>query len=499
MHVSRSHLCGLFVAPLFVLTFCAPVCGASDSHVPAIISRFAGFEGRIEYTGHRSDVASAPLVQGTVFVSPSGFALRERSPRYTLDVDPDGAVLRTGPLTAHAADTLDADALVNPWAVAVAALSRGGLVAHGRLGWGTPNGIIVYTDTDGTRIAGMADASQAGRLEFTFAGWADVAGIAFPTRIVRVRNGVTDATFQIDRLDVTRGASKNLPSDQRSVQVANPVLRTRAAAAAAGNEPAARAAPAFPWHLVSLLFGSMLLAVAIVAWLRRDAFSAHRCAQLAADSRGWQSLAVPAFVSADGLLHIEGNDYRVGPEFFARAVEVQHSALFLRVSAPGITKAVVFPRRLPRPDFVGRRRHRPASRPAAAGLSLIETLVATAFFAVVLVGAVYPAITAIARADYVAAQKRAAILAIANALTDEEMACAYGTAAPTGTSTTTAGDFTITTTVTDVTGLNARNISVSASDASGRVLAAVATTVGPPVPPPGTNEVPPSPPPSFSN
>jgi Tfp pilus assembly protein PilV len=238
----------------------------------------------------------------------------------------------------------------------------------------------------------------------------------------------------------------------------------------------------------------MLLAIAIVAWLRRDAFVTRMCEQRAEDPRAWRSMSSAAYVNADGVLVLEGNDYRVGPEFFARSVEVQHSALFVRVSAPGLTRVLVLPRRLPRPAPARRRIRR---RTAARGLSLIETLAAVAFFAVVIVAAVYPTLIAVAQADLVAAHKRAALVAAANALTDEEQACAYGFAAPTGTTTTTVSGMTVVVTVTDSSVAGARDITVSSSDASGRVLATLATTVGPPVPPPGSVGPPhePAPPP----
>ena len=127
-----------------------------------------------------------------------------------------------------------------------------------------------------------------------------------------------------------------------------------------------------------------------------------------------------------------------------------------------------------------------SSNAHSAGLSVVETLVGTALFAVVMVGAVYPTLTAVARADHIAAQKRAAILAALNALTDEEVACAYGTSAPVGTSTQTIDGMTVTVDVAASIVANARDIRVTASDSSGFVLATLATTVGPPVPPPGS-------------
>jgi Tfp pilus assembly protein PilV len=329
-------------------------------------------------------------------------------------------------------------------------------------------------------------------LAFTFGAWGDVAGLAIPTRILRLRHGIADASFQIDRLDIIRDRSQNPPSLAAPAQAEAAAFPATTAVSTIGLT--APSTPPFPWRLMSTLFGFMLLAIAVVAWLRRDAFVTRMCEQRAEDPRAWRSISSAAYVNADGVLVLEGNDYRVGPEFFARSVEVQHSALFVRVSAPGLTRVLVLPRRLPRPAPARRRIRR---RTAARGLSLIETLAAVAFFAVVIVAAVYPTLIAVAQADLVAAHKRAALVAAANALTDEEQACAYGFAAPTGTTTTTVSGMTVVVTVTDSSVAGARDITVSSSDASGRVLATLATTVGPPVPPPGSVGPPhePAPPP----
>jgi Tfp pilus assembly protein PilV len=469
----------LLVAPLIVI-LCAPLFGvAAPSVVPPVLERFAGFAGRLEYAGHRTDMRDAPEVRGTAIIADGGFILDERTARYVLHADETGIVVRSGATVAHAADPLDADALVNPWAVAIAALAHGGLTPRGRGAWQTPKGLILYTEPNGS-VVGMTQG-PSGRLAFTFAAWGDVGGLAIPTRILRLRRGISDASFQIDRLDVVRDRLQTSPQLLSPWHAESAGLHaTPAASTLAAKAPSS---PPFPWRLMSTLFGFMLLGVAIVAWLRRDAFVMHMCHQRAEDPRAWRSVSSAAYVNADGVLVMEGNDYRVGPEFFARSVEVRHSALFVRVSAPGVTRVLVMPRRLPRPAPVRRRTRRSA---AARGLSLIETLVAVAFFTVVIVAAVYPALIAVAQADLVAAHKRAALIAAGNALTDEEQACAYGFTAPVGTTTTTVNGMTVVVTVTDSSVAGARDITVSSSDASGRVLAALATTVGPPVPPPGS-------------
>jgi len=460
--------------------------------VPGTLARFAHFAGRIQYSGHRTDVPTAPEVSGTVTIGDDGFILEERTSRYVLHADAAGAVVRSGAIAARAAQALDADALVNPWAIAMASLARGELSSRGHGAWQTNDGIIIYMDADGASVAGMT-AGQGGRLAFTFAAWGDVGGLAVPTRILRLRHGISDAAFQIDRLDIVRAGQPT--AGQIAIEQTQPA--NQAAPATVATQTILPDGPPFPLRLMLTMFGFMLLAVALVAWFRRDAFAVRLCRQRAEDARAWRGVASAAYVNADGVLQLEGNEYRVGPEFFSRSVEVQHSALFVRISAPGVTRAIVLPRRLPRP--VPPRRH-VRRHLTVHGLSLIETLVSVAFFAVVVVGAVYPSLVAVARADFVAAQKRAALVAAANALTDEEAACAYGQAAPTGVNTTTSNGMTVVVTVSNASVPGARDIVVSARDSAGEVLATLATTVGPPVPPPGLGGPPNTgaPPPSGS-
>ena len=482
--------CGVRIAPLLVPLLIAPPSWAAAAALaaappphPSILQRFAGFAGRIEYAGHRIDRVNAPEIEGTAVVADGGFAVNERGPTYELNATPDGVTVRAGALNLHASDPLDADVLVNAWTIAIAALARGEFLYRNATAWQTSFGIVVYTDGSGTSIVGMSGPDGV-RRAFTFSAWRDAGDAMYPARIVRLRNGVTDAMFQIDRFDIVRAnwdSSAARPA-RSTQQMREP---SDSAAARAGAPDALDWPPAripFPWLAVTTAFGCFLLAIAIVAWLRRDAFVMILCNRLSADPRAWRGTASAAYVDADGVLHFEGNAYRVGAEFFARSVEVRISPLFLRISAPGMTRVVVSPRLLPRP--VRRKRER---RALAAGFSIVETLVGMALFAIVIVGAVYPALTAVARADHLAAQKRAATLAALNALTDEEMACAYGTTAPLGTQTQTVNGLTITVAVTASSIADARDIRVTASDPSGFTLATLATTVGPPVPPPSSS------------
>src|ERR1017187_6010717 len=146
----HPRTCGLCVAPLLLLACCAPSYGAAlpsapPQPVPLVLARFAGFEGRITYAGHRADIVSAPEVTGAVTVSRNGFVIEERGPRYSLRADASGVVVRSAATFAPAADPLDAAAFFYPWAVALAALASGDFRACGPAGWRTPLGMTVYT------------------------------------------------------------------------------------------------------------------------------------------------------------------------------------------------------------------------------------------------------------------------------------------------------------------------------------------------------------------
>ncbi|MBV8366218.1 MAG: hypothetical protein JO194_06935 [Candidatus Eremiobacteraeota bacterium] len=475
---------GLRSAPLLIVAIGALLLLMSvqaDAAIPPVLARLTGFAGRMSYAGHRTDVANAPEVQGIASITGDAFVVDERAPGYALHADEHGVIVHTGSLAARSADALDADILINPWPIAVAALARGGLIERGPSRWEARDGFAVYVDRAGSAIDGLVPA-HAPRLAFAFGQWSEVAGVPAPLRIVRLRWGVQDAAFQIDRLEIVRAADRTDASGSARQPDSKPLAQRMAPL----ENASAHVAPPFPWRPVLTLFGLLALAIAIVAWSLRDAFAANVSVRSGKDPRGWNAAASAAYVGPDGVLLHEGNRYHVGAEFFSRPVEVQHSALFLRISAPGISKIVVLPRRLPR--FAPRTRR----RATAAGLSLIETLVSMAFFTAVIVAGVYPALTAVTRADFVASQRRAALAAVANALTDEEIACAYGNTAPTGTATTTVNGMTVTVTVNDSSAAGARDIVATAADANGNVLATLATTVGPPVPAPGSTPAPPS-------
>ena len=206
----HQHTCGPRVTAVIFATLCLQLGGGSAARgagVPPILERMSGFACRIDYMGHRSDVPSAPEVSGTARIGPDGFSLDEHAPNYTLHADAGGVVVRAGATTAQTTDPFDADVLINPWAVALAALSHGGLRQRNAGSWQTPNGVLVYFDPNGA-VAGLSNARDNG-LALTFSGWSDIAGVPVPTRIVRLRQGTQVATFQIDRLTLVRDAGRS--------------------------------------------------------------------------------------------------------------------------------------------------------------------------------------------------------------------------------------------------------------------------------------------------
>ncbi len=95
------------------------------------------------------------------------------------------------------------------------------------------------------------------------------------------------------------------------------------------------------------LGGLALLALIGMVWLRRDMFTVLLC-RWAKDPRQWRSPAAPALTNARCVLHLEGNAYQLGAEFFTQAVEVRFSPLFVRINARGSDRVIILPRRMPR-------------------------------------------------------------------------------------------------------------------------------------------------------
>lgn len=105
--------------------------------------------------------------------------------------------------------------------------------------------------------------------------------------------------------------------------------------------------PALSTIPLQTLFALAIFLFLLVLWLRRDMFVALLC-RLAKDPRQWRGSPSSALVNARCILYLEGNTYRLGSEFFAQAVEVRYSPLFIRVNMKGSKHAIVVPRRMPK-------------------------------------------------------------------------------------------------------------------------------------------------------
>ena len=110
----------------------------------------------------------------------------------------------------------------------------------------------------------------------------------------------------------------------------------------------------------------------------------------------------------------------------------------------------------------------------------------------VIVAAVFPTLVVLAHADRVAAQRETALQIASNALVDEESALAYGFSIhdSSGSFGVEGMQLTVTVSPASLTGLH--QITAQVNDASGAILARIATMVGPPVPAPQGSAAPPS-------
>ncbi len=120
-------------------------------------------------------------------------------------------------------------------------------------------------------------------------------------------------------------------------------------------------------------------------------------------------------------------------------------------------------------------------------------MAASSLFASVIVAVVFPTLVVLAHADRIAAQHERALQIASNALADEETALAYGYEVKDGSVVSTVDGMKLSETMSAAGIPGLHNLTVDVSDSSGHTLAAIATQVGPPVPPPGA----PSPAPSY--
>ncbi len=439
---------------------------ASDgagANLPPALSSMRSFRGTITYVA-REDGVSRPAIAGTLTVRAGDWRLDERSSDFELRVE-NGA----GRLDA-AAQPIEVDTLGDAWAVALGTIATRPVGAGDRIWWA--GGLSYFTDTAGARLAGISDTRA--QLSFTFASWSTQSGIDVPGRILRLRGGVPDASFTVSDYRVVPALA---PAHPARTQKPYAYALLRGAHAGEPLFPALGALDAaWAQWTFALIAALLLCAVGAIVWTRRDGLVSALCGRMAADPRGWRRAGTSVFVDADGVLWFDGARYRVGPHFYNRAALVQQSALFVRVSAPAVPRAVVLPRKLATiaPDI--RRRAR-----GAAGFTLVETLFATALFAAIVLIAVYPAMAAIAKASAMASLREQAAVIAADALSDEETVNDYGGGAPQGTATSILDGLTLTVSVSPGTIHGESDLDITVASPDGTVLAHVTSWLGMPV------------------
>jgi hypothetical protein len=482
---------------VFLATICAAVCSSFCAPAAAgyaVLDAAHAFRGRIMYVAHRTDALPSPEIAGTLTIGDSFWLVEERSPSAIATANGKGGSLQGGGFSTSVDDPLASGAIANAWAVAMGTLSTyaGTRAAGGDAVWQSA-ALRLYLSEERDSVLGLADGARAENVSFAFDKWVDVAGVRLPQSVMRLRRGVPEASYSIEGFTVLRSATiaaaSALPRatqlPETSGSTGNVALQT----------PIELQRIGFPWRLLSLLFGLLLLAVSIVAWTRRETLLEELRARVQADPRGWQSRGVSLFVSPDGRLWFDGSEYVVGPQFYSRQAVVQSSPLFLRIGAREVPRAVIVARKFRIPALRAVKIERARSR----GLSLIENIVAMSVFAAVVVGAVYPTLVVMANGDRIARTQADAVRLATNALSDEETASAYSIVSD-GTVQNQVGALTVVVTVgPSQTGVaEAHDIDVSVRDATGRSLAHAISTVGPavPAPPPPGHTPNPSPAPT---
>jgi prepilin-type N-terminal cleavage/methylation domain-containing protein len=324
----------------------------------------------------------------------------------------------------------------------------------------------------------LGAADTKGGIAFSFADWIQAGGIELPRSIVRMRAGIPDGSFVIDEYNMQWSPGPAQAPLTATAAAAEPVAATHAFPATTASSQGTR--------LLRVMVAIALCALLVVLWLRRDAFMERIGRRLAQDPRAWQPVGDTVFVSAEGMLRFQGCTYRVGPLFYNRPVVVHMSPLFIKASAPGESRTVILARKFS--ALI------PFAPRARGGFTLIESLTASALFAMVIVGAVFPALIVLAQADRIAARHEAALRIAANALTDEEAALAYVPVDSTISDETKVAHvdgMTVSERVAPATVAGLHTLTIDVSDAGGESLARLVTVLGPPVPPPSPSGSPP--------
>ena len=447
---------------------------SSDAPVlPPAIASLHAFRGRIEYVA-RQDGGVRPAVAGILTIGQGGWRLDERTDRYDLSAADGTATLAANGTTLVLADgdVFDADAVNDAWAAAAGVIASSPVRSSpGSAGVFAVQGLRLFIDPAGARLVGVSEPATG--VSFSFSDWIQTVGLELPGRILRMRDGLPDASFTASDYRVTPA----LPAAVGKTSPAAYVLQSRPVSGSARFALLQPLDHSMAPQAACLLFFISFTAIAVVAWMRRDALIVASCRRLASDPRGWRKAGVTLFVEPDGSLFFEGARYRVGPHFYNRAALVQKSALFLRITAPAVPRAVVVPRKMgwtvSMPAVARARR--------ASGFTLVETLVATAIFSAVVLLAVYPAMVAIARANAMAAQRSEAAVIASNALSDEETIDGYDGGAPEGSATTVIDDLRLTVDVAPGAMRGEHDLNIVVTSGDGTELAHVASWLGVPV------------------
>ena len=469
---------GLFGSPIAAFA-------ASSEPLPTAIADLHGFRGRIDYVAQRDGVRDEG-VSGSLLVGDRSWTLEERSPHYDLRAGSAGSSLVSPTATAIIDDVFDADPLANAWAATLGSIATQPVLPADATGAWAAGALRVFVDATGGLVTGITDARAGVDVAYIFGDWTAAGNLSVPRRVLRLRGGVPNGGFTVTGYRITPALTVRA-APATMVAAAFDERRTTQRTALLGSvsdgalDRGATAAAILACILVACLFA--------VAWTRREALVLAWCRKLARDPRGWSRAGESLFVEPDGALAFDGMRYRVGPHFYNRAVLVQCSVLFVRVSSPAVPHAVILPRRF-RPVDLGVAPRR--GRPASAGFTLVETLAATALFAAVVLLAIYPAVIAVARADAMAATRAQAVVLASNALADEEAIDDYDGGAPQGSTTTTTPDgLTLTVTVAPGPMHDVSDLDVRVADPSGLVLAHLTSWLGAPVNAPSKSNGPP--------
>jgi type II secretory pathway pseudopilin PulG len=474
----RAVVSGLSIA--LAATVCSMRASTADlvpaSSPPVAVAAIQSFRGRIDYVMHRVD-APGSSISGEASVGTDGWVLEESRGADTLHASAQQSWLREGGTTLHFDDAFEVRGLANAWALLL--VQGAGESAHedpAGTSWTLGTSLRLYPAADSTHIAGLVDLRSDAGVSFSFDEWTTVNGLALPQSIVRFVDGATDASFIVDSYRVWW--APNIPQAaavSHSVSsVTAPVQENYVTAKLSAARSSLRS--------FAILFELLLFGLLIAAWLRRDALVDRWCRLAADDPRAWRDEGTSMLVSPEGLLWFQGRYYQVGAQFYNRRARIQSSPLFVRISATGVSRAVVLARKFPLPWF--------ASHSSAAGFTLVEALVATALFASVVVAAVMPTLVVLAHADRVAELHETAVQLATNALVDEESALAYGSIVDSEASSSYNGML-LTVTVTPSSVLGLHQVTATVDDSDGRTLARITTMVGPPVPAPESSSAPP--------